>query len=85
MVVGVTEESTPSDFFTVVLNELTIKGSYCGFNEYPSAIEMLSKGLISARKIITSVIELDEISEEGFNLLMKPVNECKVVVKVGGE
>lgn len=84
MVVGITEEPTPSDFFTVVLNELTIKGAYCGFNEYPSAIEMLSKGLISAGKIITSVIELDEISEKGFKPLMKPTRECKVVVKVGG-
>jgi len=85
MVVGITEDPTPSDFFTVVLNELTIKGAYCGFNEYPSAIEMLSKGLISAGKIITSVIELDEIVEKGFKPLMKPIKECKVVVKVGGE
>ena len=84
MVVGITEEPTPSDFLTVVLNELTIKGAYAGFNEYPSAIEMLSKGLISAGKIITSVIELDEISEKGFKPLMKPTKECKVVVKVGG-
>jgi len=84
MIVGITEEPTPSDFFTVVLNELTIKGSYCGFNEYPLAIEMLSKGMISTRKVITSVIELDEIDEKGFKPLLKPIRECKVVVKVGG-
>jgi (R,R)-butanediol dehydrogenase/meso-butanediol dehydrogenase/diacetyl reductase len=83
MVVGITEESAPSDFFTVVLNELTIKGVYCGFNEFPSAIEMLSKGLISAGKIVTSVIELEEIDKKGFKPLMKPIDECKVVVRVG--
>ena len=82
MVVGITEESTPSDFFTIVLNELTIKGVYCGFNEFPSAIEMLSKGLISVGKIVTSVIELEEIDKKGFKPLMKPINECKVVVRV---
>jgi len=84
MIVGITEEPTPADFFTVVLNELTIKGSYCGFNEYPLAIEMLSKGMISTRKIITSVIELEEINEKGFKPLMKPIKDCKIVVKVGG-
>jgi len=84
MIVGITEEPTPADFFTVVLNELTIKGSYLGFNEYPLAIEMLSKGLISAGKIITSVIELEEINEKGFKPLMKPIKDCKIVVKVGG-
>jgi len=84
MIIGITEEPTPSDFLTVVLNELTIKGSYLGFNEYPLAIEMLSKGLISAGKIITSVIELDEICEKGFKPLMKPIKDCKIVVKVGG-
>jgi hypothetical protein len=30
------------------------------------------------------VIELDDISEKGFKPLMKPIKECKVVVKVGG-
>ncbi|MGQ9460223.1 MAG: zinc-dependent alcohol dehydrogenase [Candidatus Bathyarchaeaceae archaeon] len=85
MVVGITEEPTPSDFFTVVLNELTIRGAYCGFNEYPLAIEMLSKGMISTRKIITSVIELEKINEKGFKSLTNPINDCKIVVKVGGE
>ncbi len=84
IVVGITEEPVPSDFLTIVLNELTIKGSYCGFNEYPLSIEMLSKGMISANKIITSIIGLEEICEKGFKLLIKPINECKVVVKVGG-
>jgi (R,R)-butanediol dehydrogenase/meso-butanediol dehydrogenase/diacetyl reductase len=84
MVVGITEEPTSSDFFTVVLNELTIKGAYCGFNEFTSAIEMLSKGMISTGKIITSVIELEEIVKKGFERLTKPINECKVVVRVGG-
>jgi len=85
MVVGITEEPTPSDFFTVVLNELTIKGTYCGFNEFPSAIEMLSKGMISTRRIITSTVELDEIDEKGFKRLTNPINDCKIVVKVWGE
>jgi len=85
MVVGITEEPTPSDFFTIVLNELTIRGAYCGFNEYPLAIEMLSKGMISTRKIITSIIELEKIDEKGFKSLTKPINDCKIVVKVGGE
>ena len=84
MVVGITEEPTSSDFFTVVLNELTIKGAYCGFNEFPSAIEMLSKWMISTGKIITSVIELEEIVKNGFKPLTRPINECKVVVRVGG-
>jgi len=84
MIIGYSEEPTPSDFLTVVLNELTIKGSYLGYNEYPLAIEMLSKGMISTRKIITSIIELEEIDEKGFKSLTKPINDCKIVVKVGG-
>jgi len=85
IVVGITEELTPSDFFTVVLNELTIKGTYCGFNEFPSALKMLSKGMISTRKIITDIIKLEEIVKRGFKPLTKPIDECKVVVGVGEE
>ena len=86
MVIGIAEEPTSADFFTLVLNELTIKGSYGGYNEYLDAIRWLDRGRISAAKIITSVIELDDIVERGFKVLIGPTRECKVVVRVhGGE
>ena len=84
IVVGICEEPACADYFTLVLNELTVKGAYYGFNEFPLAIEMLSKGLVKADKIITSTIKLDNVVEEGFRRLLKPVDQCKIIVEIGG-
>jgi (R,R)-butanediol dehydrogenase/meso-butanediol dehydrogenase/diacetyl reductase len=86
IVVGITEEPATADFFTLVVNELTIKGSYGGFNEYPKAIEWLANRRITTDKIITSIISLEDLSEKGFKVLIGPAKEGKVVVKLtGGE
>ncbi len=82
VVLGICEEAVEADFFTLVLNELTIKGSYCGFDEYPMAIRTLSDGRIDAQAIITSLIPLDEIVERGFEPLSRGSPEIKVVVEV---
>ena len=84
MIIGITEEPAEADFFTTVLNELTIKGSYLGFNEFPQAIRLIAEGKVRADKIITSIIELEEIVEKGFKRLVKPIEECKIIVKIGG-
>ncbi|MEM3832421.1 MAG: alcohol dehydrogenase catalytic domain-containing protein [Thermoprotei archaeon] len=84
IVIGITEEPVMSDFFTLVVNELTIKGSYGGFNEYPKAIEWLANNHITANKIITSIISLEDLLEKGFKVLIGPAKEGKVVVKLAG-
>ncbi len=84
IVIGICEDPAQADFFTLVLNELTVKGAYYGFNEFQLAIDMLSKGLIPADRIITSTIKLENLVEEGFEVLLKPEGHCKIVVEIGG-
>ncbi len=84
VVVGICEEPAQADYFTLVLNELTVRGAYYGFNEFPTAIKMLSKELIPAGKIITSTVKLDNVVEDGFKKLLKPTDQCKIVVEIGG-
>jgi len=85
VVIGICEEPFEADFFTLVLNQLTVKGSYLGYNEYPLAIKLLAEGEIDADKIITSVIPLEDVVERGFKRLVKPTDECKIVVELAGE
>ncbi len=82
VVLGVCEESVEADFFTVVLNELTIKGSYCGYNEYPSALQALAEGRVDADPLISSIIALEDIVVGGFEPLNRGSDDIKVVVEV---
>ena len=81
IVIGITEKETMADFFTVVLNELTIKGSYLGYNEFPTAISMLRKGKIKAKEIITKIYPLEKV-EEAFKELLHMPKEGKIAIKI---
>lgn len=83
--VGIPEEKCEADFFTTVVNEITIKGAYESFNEIPVAINLLSEKKVDGSKIITSTINLDEIVEKGFRNLLENPGEGKILVKIGGD
>jgi threonine dehydrogenase-like Zn-dependent dehydrogenase len=85
IVLGIPEEPVEADIFTTVMNELTIKGSFEGYNEFGMAIKLLSSRGENFRGIITSVIPLEDIVESGFKRLLDRPSEGKVVVKIGGD
>lgn len=82
VLLGICEEPVEADFFTPVLNELTIRGSYCGFDEYPMALRMLSEGRIETDLLITSLIHLEDIVVKGFEPLSRGSTDIKVMVEV---
>ena len=84
MVIALCEEHVEFDFMTVTMNELTIKGSYAGQEEYPLTIDLLAQGRLQAEPMISHVIALDDIVEKGFKVLTQPGTEAvKVLVEIG--
>jgi 2-desacetyl-2-hydroxyethyl bacteriochlorophyllide A dehydrogenase len=80
-VLGICEEPVAGDFMTVVLNELDIRGGYCGYEEYPMCLELISQGRIDAERIVSHVIPLDDIVTRGFEALTRPDTDAvKVLV-----
>lgn len=69
MTVGICEEPVAADFMTTVLNELEIRGAYCGYEEYPMALDYLAQGRVDVEPLISHVIALEEIVERGFEVL----------------
>lgn len=82
MVVGICEEPVEADFMTVVLNELEVRGAYCGHEEYPMALDYLAQGRVEVDPLISHVIALEEIVEKGFEVLAGPEPKAiKILVK----
>jgi threonine dehydrogenase-like Zn-dependent dehydrogenase len=66
-----------------VLNELDIKGSYCGYEEYPSAIDFIAKKRVDVKSPISDVIPQEQLVEKGFEVLVKPRTEAvKIIAKI---
>jgi (R,R)-butanediol dehydrogenase/meso-butanediol dehydrogenase/diacetyl reductase len=82
-VISICEEPVEADFMTLVLNELDMRGSYCGYEEYPYGIEYIAKKRVDVRSLISDVISLDQLIEKGFEVLAKPRTEgVKIIAKI---
>lgn len=83
VVVGICEEPVTADFMTVVLSEVSIKGSYGGYEEVPVALDFIAQGRVDVESLISHEIALEDVVEQGFEVLTHPPHEAvKIVVKM---
>ena len=83
MLLGLVVEPTAGDFFTLVLHELEIRGSYMGYEEFPEALDLLAKGRVDVESLITHEIGLNEVVSLGFEVLDRAdAGVVKVLVKM---
>ncbi|UCH03703.1 MAG: alcohol dehydrogenase catalytic domain-containing protein [Candidatus Thorarchaeota archaeon] len=83
LILGISEEPVEVDFMTGVLNELTVHFSYLGYAEFPEAIELLADKQIQTEQLITRVIPLERVVEDGFEALTRPdSSDVKVLVEI---
>jgi len=83
VVVGIAEEPVTADFMTVVLSEVGIKGSYGGYEEIPLALDFIAQGRVDVESLISHEIALEDVVEQGFEVLTHPPHEAvKVLVKL---
>ncbi|MFX3633970.1 MAG: 2,3-butanediol dehydrogenase [Candidatus Pristimantibacillus sp.] len=65
---------------TMVATEIKITGSYAYINLFPEVIRLLAGGIIDGNAVITSVIPLEGIVEQGFEVLTTDRKQCKILV-----
>jgi 2-desacetyl-2-hydroxyethyl bacteriochlorophyllide A dehydrogenase len=83
LVLGICEEPVETDFMTGVLNELSVQFSYLGYAEFPKAIQLISSGRVNPAPLVTKVIPLERVAEDGFELLTSPgSSDVKVLVQI---
>ena len=85
VILGIPELPVESDIFTLVMDEITIKGSFEGVNEFKDAIDFISQRKVNFSSIITSIIPIEKIVEDGFKKLLEMPKEGKIVIKIGGD
>lgn len=64
--------------------DLTIVGNWCyGITDWPRVIRLVASGKYPIEKVVTSVIDLDDVVAKGFEVLLDPNgDQMKVLVKV---
>jgi (R,R)-butanediol dehydrogenase/meso-butanediol dehydrogenase/diacetyl reductase len=83
MLLGLVVEPAAGDFFTLVLHELDIRGSYLGYEEFPEALDLLAQGKVDVESLITHEIGLHEVVSRGFKVLDRAdTGVVKVLVRM---
>jgi len=83
LVMGIITTEVPIVPVNWVMNEWGLQFSMCYWiDEWPIVIELLRKGVLPFKEMITSKIKLGDIVEQGFNKLLKPGHkEIKILVE----
>jgi (R,R)-butanediol dehydrogenase/meso-butanediol dehydrogenase/diacetyl reductase len=82
LVLGLGVEPVEADFFTVALRELSIRGSYLGYEEFSAAIGHIAAGNLQVDPLITHEIGLGDLLEAGLRRLETPGSEAvKILVR----
>jgi 2-desacetyl-2-hydroxyethyl bacteriochlorophyllide A dehydrogenase len=82
-VLGLSVEPVPTDFMTLVLGELNIRGGYLGHGVFPAALDYIAQGRVKVEPLITHEIGLQELVQGGFReLLRQDTDAVKVLVRM---
>nr|MBC7245199.1 alcohol dehydrogenase catalytic domain-containing protein [Chloroflexota bacterium] len=83
-VLGLCPEPVPTDFMSLVLSELDVRGGYLGHGAFPAALDYVAQGRVKVEPLITHEIALEDVVEKGFERMLQPDTEAiKVLVRVG--
>ncbi|MGD2126335.1 MAG: alcohol dehydrogenase catalytic domain-containing protein [Desulfobacteraceae bacterium] len=83
LLLGLVVEPSAADFFTLVLHELDVRGSYLGCTEFPAALDLLAQGQVNVEPLISHEIGLEDVVAKGFQLLeAQGGGAVKVLVKM---
>lgn len=82
ILLGISPHPVSINQFEWVFKGIEVKASIGYFvGEFEVAIDLLRSGLINVDSLVSNIIRLDDIVDEGFMQLLSPDNAAKVLVK----
>lgn len=81
MIIAAYAQPVTLDVNSILTKEVTIKTSLAYRHIFPEVIAMISSGRLDVKPVITRQIKLDNIVEEGLELLVKDKSQAKILVK----
>jgi (R,R)-butanediol dehydrogenase / meso-butanediol dehydrogenase / diacetyl reductase len=82
MVVGIIEQELPIVPFDLTRDEIQLRGSQVyDYDDFRVVIELLRKGIIPAKEMITSKIKLSNIAKDGMDAILNRDDQIKILVE----
>lgn len=81
MVVSIVPEPVKVDILQLTFREATMTSVLAYRNIYPEVISLIASGVLDVKKVVTKKINLDQIVDDGLELLGKDKSQAKILVK----
>ena len=72
------------NFFDLLVKEANLTATLAYRHIFPEVISLIAEGALDVKQVITKKIKLDNIVEEGLELLMSDKSHAKILVEIGG-
>ncbi|OZI13341.1 butanediol dehydrogenase [Bacillaceae bacterium SAS-127] len=82
MVVSIIPEPVKVDILQLTIKEANITSVLAYRNIFPEVINLISSGRLDVKKVITKKIALDQVVEEGLELLGKDKSQAKILIDI---
>jgi len=83
VLIGLMTQEVPITPVNINMGELNIQGSLIYTDEYPIVLDLLKRGALPVKQMITSKIKLGDIVKKGFEKLIVPdCEEAKIIVSL---
>ena len=76
-----TEHMDGFEYKYAVAHEMKLKGSYCYVDELYEIPKMIEEGKLDLKKLITSVVPMNQVQERFEDLVSGQSKEVKVILK----
>lgn len=82
MVVSIIPEPVKVDILQLTIKEANITSVLAYRNIFPEVINLIDSGRLDVKKVITKKIALDQVVEEGLELLGKDKSQAKILIDI---
>ncbi|PAQ14067.1 butanediol dehydrogenase [Bacillaceae bacterium SAOS 7] len=82
MVVSIIPEPVKVDILQLTIKEANITSVLAYRNIFPEVISLIASGRLDVKKVITKKIALDQVVEEGLELLGKDKSQAKILIDI---
>lgn len=83
VVIAAIAEPLKVDFFQLLVKEATVTATLAYRHIFPEIIALIAAGALDVKQVITRKIELNDIVEQGLELLLSDKSHAKILVKIG--
>lgn len=72
------------NFFELLVKEANLTATLAYRHISPEVISLIAEGALDVKQVITKKIKLDDIVQDGLELLMSDKSHAKILVEIGG-